>query len=79
MTADHGKCHCGQVEWEVKLEDRAHILWYGSLSICFFVLRNNTNTWYSHCDTCKQLGGGTYSLNQIVPKDVRDFMQTIKS
>lgn len=49
MTADHGKCHCGQVEWEVKLEDRAHIL--------------------CHCDTCKQLGGGTYSLNQIVPKD----------
>jgi len=49
MTADHGKCHCGQIEWEVKLEDRAHIL--------------------CHCDTCKQLGGGTYSLNQIVPKD----------
>jgi hypothetical protein len=22
----------------------------------------------SHCDTCKCLGGGAYSLNQVVPK-----------
>ncbi|CZS88010.1 uncharacterized protein RCO7_00979 [Rhynchosporium graminicola] len=22
-----------------------------------------------HCDTCKTLGGGSYSLNQIVPKE----------
>ena len=22
----------------------------------------------SHCDTCKSLGGGAYSLNQIIPK-----------
>lgn len=22
----------------------------------------------SHCDTCKYLGGGAYSLNQIIPK-----------
>ncbi|PMD45229.1 hypothetical protein L207DRAFT_508140 [Hyaloscypha variabilis F] len=43
------KCHCGQIEWEVKLEDRAHVL--------------------CHCDTCKQLGGGAYSLNQILPKE----------
>lgn len=49
MSADHGKCHCSQTEWEVQLEDRKHIL--------------------CHCDTCKQLGGGTYSLNQIVPKE----------
>lgn len=42
-------CHCGQIEWQVKLEDRAHIL--------------------CHCDTCKKLGGGAYSLNQIVPKE----------
>ncbi|KAH8796709.1 Mss4-like protein [Hyaloscypha finlandica] len=49
MSADHGKCHCGQIEWQVKLEDRAHIL--------------------CHCDTCKKLGGGAYSLNQIVPKE----------
>jgi len=48
MSTDHGKCHCGQTEWDVKLEERAHIL--------------------CHCDTCKTLGGGTYSLNQIVPK-----------
>jgi len=49
MASDHGKCHCGETEWEVKLEDRSHIL--------------------CHCDTCKTLGGGTYSLNQIVPKN----------
>ncbi|KAN0112792.1 Mss4-like protein [Hyaloscypha variabilis] len=49
MSADHGKCHCGQIEREVKLEDRAHVL--------------------CHCDTCKQLGGGAYSLNQILPKE----------
>ncbi|KAH6683189.1 Mss4-like protein [Halenospora varia] len=48
MSADQGKCHCGQIEWEVKLEDRAHIL--------------------CHCDTCKVLSGGAYTLNQIVPK-----------
>ncbi len=23
----------------------------------------------SHCDTCKQLGGGAYSLNQIIPQN----------
>ncbi|KAF4631951.1 hypothetical protein G7Y89_g6177 [Cudoniella acicularis] len=49
MSADHGKCHCGEVEWKVKLEDRAHIL--------------------CHCDTCKTLGGGSYTLNQVVPKE----------
>ncbi|CZS99423.1 related to DUF636 domain protein [Rhynchosporium agropyri] len=49
MSLDHGKCHCGQTEWDVKLNDRAHIL--------------------CHCDTCKTLGGGSYSLNQIVPKE----------
>ncbi|KAH7351037.1 Mss4-like protein [Rhexocercosporidium sp. MPI-PUGE-AT-0058] len=41
MSSDHGKCHCGQTEWDVKLNERAHIL----------------------------LGGGSYSLNQIVPKE----------
>lgn len=24
--------------------------------------------WNSHCNTCKQLSGGTYTLNQIIPK-----------
>jgi hypothetical protein len=23
----------------------------------------------SHCNTCKILGGGAYTLNQIIPKD----------
>jgi len=45
----HGKCDCGQLEWEVNLEDKAHIL--------------------CHCDTCKRLSGGAYTLNQIIPKD----------
>jgi hypothetical protein len=27
----------------------------------------------SHCDTCKSLGGGAYSLNQIVPKSAIDI------
>merc|ERR1712098_383194 len=49
MSTDHGRCHCGQTEWDVKLNERAHVL--------------------CHCDTCKQLGGGAYSLNQIVPKE----------
>ncbi|PBP21934.1 hypothetical protein BUE80_DR007214 [Diplocarpon rosae] len=49
MSVDSGKCHCGQTEWEVKLNEKAHIL--------------------CHCDTCKKLGGGAYSLNQIVPKE----------
>ena len=31
----------------------------------------STNNNDSHCDTCKQLGGGAHSLNQIVPKEVR--------
>lgn len=28
-----------------------------------------TTSHYSHCDTCKQLGGGAYSLNQIIPQN----------
>jgi len=49
MPVSHGKCHCGQVEWEVELEDKSHIL--------------------CHCNTCKQLSGTDYTLNQIVPKE----------
>jgi len=26
-----------------------------------------------HCDTCKILGGGAFTMNQIVPKDVLSF------
>jgi hypothetical protein len=43
-----GSCHCGQIEWNVKLENPQHIL--------------------CHCDTCKKLGGGAFSCNQIVHK-----------
>ncbi|KAI9821131.1 MAG: hypothetical protein M1827_003865 [Pycnora praestabilis] len=51
MSTYKGRCHCGQTEWTVKLneEQQGHIL--------------------CHCDTCKQLGGGAFSLNQIVNKD----------
>ena len=44
-----GSCHCGQIEWTVRLENPQHIL--------------------CHCDTCKKLGGGPFSCNQIVPSD----------
>src|SRR5579859_5315971 len=44
-----GSCHCGQIEWTVRLDNPQHIL--------------------CHCDTCKKLGGGPFSCNQIVPKD----------
>ena len=44
-----GSCHCGDIEWSVRLENPQHIL--------------------CHCDTCKKLGGGPFSCNQIVPKD----------
>ena len=27
MSEIKGKCHCGQTEWTVKLEDKAHVLW----------------------------------------------------
>ncbi|KAI5920761.1 Mss4-like protein [Camillea tinctor] len=44
-----GSCHCGQVEWLVKLDTAEHIL--------------------CHCGTCQKLGGGPYSMNQIVHQD----------
>lgn len=28
-----------------------------------------TIDYHSHCDTCKTLSGGTFTLNQIIPKD----------
>jgi len=55
MTTYNGKCHCGQTEWEVKLESESasHIL--------------------CHCDTCKSLSGGAFTLNQIIPKSALKF------
>ncbi|KAK8240813.1 Mss4-like protein [Phyllosticta capitalensis] len=55
MTTYHGKCTCGQTQWDVKLEpDQAkHIL--------------------CHCNTCKSLSGGTYTLNQIIPRSALTF------
>lgn len=34
MSIDHGKCHCGQTEWDVKLNERA-ISWYEPLVAIF--------------------------------------------
>lgn len=48
-TNFEGSCHCGQIEWNVRLDNPQHIL--------------------CHCDTCKKLGGGPFSCNQIVAKD----------
>ena len=28
MTTYQGRCHCGQTEWETKIDGDAHILWY---------------------------------------------------
>ena len=46
-----GRCHCGELGFEVSFEgiEQQHIL--------------------CHCRTCQLLGGGQYSLNQIVPVD----------
>lgn len=63
--------------WSLRTERTLTLVWI--IEHLFSFLKENTNTWYSHCDTCKQLGGGTYSLNQVLPKNVRDSMQTIKS
>ena len=27
MSEVKGHCHCGQTEWTVKIEDKAHVLW----------------------------------------------------
>ncbi|KAF2708038.1 hypothetical protein K504DRAFT_381707 [Pleomassaria siparia CBS 279.74] len=50
MSTYEGKCHCGNTEWNAKLEkeQQGHIL--------------------CHCDTCKELSGSTFTLNQIIPK-----------
>ncbi len=52
-----GSCHCGQIEWSVRLENPQHIL--------------------CHCDTCKKLGGGAFSCNQIVHKVWKNAWITI--
>ncbi|EPE30684.1 Mss4-like protein [Glarea lozoyensis ATCC 20868] len=65
---EKGRCHCGQTEWEVKLDAKEHILW--SEHALFKGYRPELwLTSYSHCDTCKILSGGTYTLNQIIPKE----------
>jgi len=55
MSTFEGKCHCGEVEWEVALED------------------DQKNTILCHCNACKTLSGGAYTLNQIVPKSAFKF------
>ncbi|EEP76824.1 predicted protein [Uncinocarpus reesii 1704] len=51
MTSVPGKCHCGQIEWTVKLADqeKSHIL--------------------CHCDACKIVNGGEFTLNQVIPEE----------
>lgn len=78
MTSYTGTCHCKHHEWTVELtpDQSKHILWYvhKQSHISFFVLSPKrkptklTNNLNSHCDTCKILGGGAYTLNQIIPK-----------
>lgn len=72
MPSHKGKCHCGHVQWTVTF-DRApeHILWYvpRSLVLSSSLTHLLTASLSSHCDTCKQLSGSTYTLNSIIPKD----------
>lgn len=49
MTNYNGRCHCGQTEWTVKLDEANHVL--------------------CHCQACKLLSGGEYTLNAIADKD----------
>jgi len=35
--------------------------------------QDQANTILCHCNTCKTLSGGAYTLNQIVPKDALKF------
>lgn len=68
---------------ELTPDQSKHILWYvypffflqtiPIFSFSFFAfflpqLSSAQLTFRSHCDTCKILGGGAYTLNQIIPK-----------
>lgn len=81
MTSYTGTCHCKHHEWTVELtpDQSKHILWYVPFlfykqSLLFFGFffspssANLTPNLTSHCDTCKILGGGAYTMNQIIPK-----------
>lgn len=62
--SEHGSCHCGQVEFEVKLDDKTHILWSAGSRTLIHGFANK----FSHCGACKKLSGATATLNQIVPQ-----------
>lgn len=69
MTTYKGHCHCGQVEWTVKLEDASHILWF--VPFCprsSLPRRSLMPNCSSHCDACKLLSGGESTLNTIALK-----------
>lgn len=69
MTTYKGHCHCGQVEWTVKLDDASHILW--SVPFCprsSLPCRSLMHSCSSHCDACKLLSGGESTLNTIALK-----------
>jgi hypothetical protein len=63
MSVDHGKCHCGQTQREIKLGERVHILWLRIAEAPIILTKT------SHYDTCKMLSGGTHTLDQIIPKE----------
>jgi len=81
MTDFSGHCHCKQTEFTATLQQdqQAHILWYVVLlvfaSVCSDVIawhvllavEVEANHDTSHCNTCKDLSGSAYTLNQIIP------------
>lgn len=83
MTSYTGTCHCKHHEWTVELtpDQSKHILWYvpslfnKQSHISFSSppqkrkpIKLTSPNLNSHCDTCKILGGGAYTMNQIIPK-----------
>jgi hypothetical protein len=65
---EHARCHCGEVEWEVKLEDKSHILCH--CNGCASQMGSSTYIpTGANCYIGKMLSGGAYTLNQVVPRD----------
>ena len=71
MTSYEGRCHCGAVSWNAVIPEENHILWCApsSLPKVTMLLSSQLTRRSSHCNACKVIGGGEYTLNQIIPKD----------
>nr|KMM72392.1 hypothetical protein CPAG_08686 [Coccidioides posadasii RMSCC 3488] len=54
MSTVRGQCHCGQIEWTVKI--------YSPMDPI-----------HSHCDACKEINGGKFTLNQVMPEENSNF------